>query len=106
MLTESDRKVTQELQRRIAAVTPILDLRVFGSRARNEFTAESDLDIFIELEGLTPELREQISDIAWEVGFEMDRVITTIVATREQLQTGPMGASPLVQEIERDGLRP
>lgn len=38
MLTEIDRQVAQEFQRRVADITPILDLRVFGSRARNDFT--------------------------------------------------------------------
>jgi uncharacterized protein len=55
---------------------------------------------------VTAELRRRISEIAWEVGFEADRVISTIVTTRDQLEHGAMGANPLILNIEREGIRP
>lgn len=106
MLTTTDRRIAREFQRRLKAITPLLDLRVFGSRARGDAAPDSDLDVFIELEETTPELRQRISEIAWEVGFEMDRVISTVVATRAELEHGAMGANPLVLNVQREGIEP
>jgi predicted nucleotidyltransferase len=106
MLSESDRQIAQEFQRRLMAIAPVLDLRVFGSRARGDAAPDSDLDVFIELEECTPELRQLISETAWEVGFEMDRVITTLVTTRGELEYGAMGANPLVLNVVREGVQP
>lgn len=106
MLSESDRQIAQEFQRRLMAIAPVLNLRVFGSRARGDAAPDSDLDVFIELEECTPELRQLISETAWEVGFEMDRVITTLVATPSELESGAMGANPLVLNVEREGVQP
>jgi predicted nucleotidyltransferase len=106
MLTEIDRRIVREFQRRLAAVAPVLDLRVFGSRARGDAAPDSDLDVFVELEEATPELRQRISEVAWEVGFEMDRVISTVVTTRADLEQGAMGANPLVLNVQREGVRP
>ena len=106
MLIEKDRQIAREFRRRLATVVPLLDLRVFGSRARGDAIPASDLDVFIELEESTPELRQRISEIAWEVGFEMDRVISTVVTTRAELEHGAMGANPLVLNVEREGVRP
>ena len=106
MLEQADRRIAREFQRRLAAVVPVLDMRVFGSRARGDAVPDSDLDVFIEVEEFTPEVRRLISEIAWEVGFEMDRVISTVVATRDQLEHGAMGANPLVLQVEQEGVRP
>jgi hypothetical protein len=48
----------------------------------------------------------RISEIVWGVGFDADRVISTVVTTREQLKHGVMGANPLMLNIEREGIRP
>jgi hypothetical protein len=82
---------------------------VFGGRIINAEGIgkdSDDLDVFIELEACTPELRQRISEIAWEVGFEMDRVISTVVTTRVELEHGAMGANPLVLNVEREGVWP
>ena len=106
MLTETDRQIVREFRRRLTQVVPVLDLRVFGSRARGDAAPDSDLDVFIELEACTPELRQCISEIAWEVGFEMDRIISTVVTTRADLEHGAMGANPLILNVEREGVQP
>ena len=106
MLGETDQQIAREFQRRLATLIPILDLRVFGSRARGDAAPDSDMDVFIELEDVAPELRQGISEIAWEVGFEMDRAICTVVATRDDLEQRAMGSNPLVLDVEREGVRP
>jgi len=106
MLSERDRRIARELRHRLASIVPMLDLRVYGSRARGNAAPDSDLDVFVEVEDLTPGLRRLISEIAWEVGFDADCVISTVVATRKQLEYGAMGASPLILNVEREGIRP
>lgn len=105
MLSEVDRHIVHEFKQRLSADVPILDLRVFGSRTRGDFTDESDLDLFIEVEVLTPQVRRRIFEIAWEVGFERDRVISTFVASSDQIKAGPLAANPILLEIENEGVR-
>jgi hypothetical protein len=45
-----------------------------------------------------------IRRVAWEVGFENERLITTIVLDSEDFETGPMSESTLVGNILQDGV--
>lgn len=103
-MNATDLEIARELRRRLAIGVQIEDFRVFGSRVRGEATPDSDLDIYLVVTELTSALRRWIDEIAWEVGFEKDRVISTLVTTRCGLEQGPFGAQPVVQTIEREGI--
>lgn len=103
-MTPRDQDIALELKRRIEELLPIQDYRIFGSRVRGDETPESDLDIFVEVEHMNPALRRQISECAWEVGFDNDLVISTFVAERSQIEDGLLGASPIIGHITKDGI--
>ena len=79
---------------------------MFGSQARGDATKESDIDLLVILPTIDAKTTRLASDVAWEVGFEMERVISTVVTTRAELEHGAMGANPLVLNVEREGVRP
>lgn len=105
MMALHDRQTALEFKRRVAQLAPIRQFRVFGSRARGDAAPGSDLDVFLVVDHIDAALREKISEIAWEVGFENDVVLSTFVVTVEQLEQGPMGVSPIVVQIEKEGIR-
>lgn len=105
MLSKIDKDIAQEFRNRVIKVIPIIDFKVFGSCARGDASDESDLDVFIEVEEITSIQRQKIREIAFDVGFDMDRIISTFVATRKQIEEGSLGANPIIFKIDNEGIR-
>ena len=84
-------------------IYPKSRIRAFGSFLRNTGTAESDLDIYVVLPQFGPEDRFDVSDIAWEVGFEHDIHLSTVVFSEKEFEQGPVSVSPLIDSILREG---
>ena len=88
----------------IQAITPVERVIVFDSRARGDATQESDLDIFIELPVLSPNLRQQILDIAWEISFEHEVVISVFLTSTPLLVNSPVAGNPILCTIQSEGI--
>lgn len=103
-MKEKDRRIAQELKKRLSGVVEILDFKVFGSRAREDADEYSDLDVFLEVESLDNTLKEKISAIVWEVGFNNYMVISPLIFTRDELENSPLRASSIVEAIAEEGV--
>ena len=104
MLTSEDAHRLQLFKQGLLAFTPVSHLAAYGSRARGEAGADADLDLFVEVPSLTPTLRRQIRELAWEISLAEGCVISTFVTTPQALATGPLGALPLLRAIEKEGV--
>ena len=100
MLQAQDSFIAKILKQRIQEITPVEQMIVFGSRVRGDAIEESDLDVFIELPVLTPALRQQIFEIAWEISLDRGVVISTLVASGPN----PLNGQPIRLAIEREGV--
>jgi predicted nucleotidyltransferase len=104
MINAQDKRIAQLFKTRLSKLTPLVRLLVYGSRARGNAHPDSDLDIFIETPSVTPELRHKISELAWEIGFEHNIVISTFVVTSKGINESPIGANPILKAIVNEGI--
>ncbi len=86
---------------------PLVGLAAFGSRVRSDSAVsdnDSDLDVLVISETLTPEVRRIVSDCAFEAGFDDGILISPVVYSREEWEHSPEGLSPLARSIRHEGV--
>jgi predicted nucleotidyltransferase len=103
-VTDKDYQAVQELKRELSKKLSIVDLKIFGSRARGKGREFSDLDVFIEVEYVNSKIKKEIYDISWEIGFKHDIFISPLIFSRYDIESSPLKASPIVKNIMEDGI--
>lgn len=75
---------------------------MYGSQARGDAGKYSDIDLLVIVPSMDSKIRGVVSDVAWEVGFEAGKVISTLPATREHIKK--YSFLPLYRAIKREGV--
>jgi predicted nucleotidyltransferase len=101
---ENDIRTAQELKKRVSKLKPLIDFRLFGSRARGDADDYSDMDIFMEFENIDKDLRSGVKNCAWEMTMESGVVVTTLLFSRYEIEDSPLRASPIIRVIMEEGV--
>lgn len=104
MMTAEDSRILNEFATRVRRRLSGAWIWAFGSRSRGKADWDSDMDVCVVREHMEREKDQWIRATAWEVGFENERIITTVVFDKDQFEHGPMSESTFVANILREGV--
>jgi predicted nucleotidyltransferase len=104
MISPEDKKILDKFSKGVREQFPDARIWAFGSRARGDASWDSDFDTCVVLNRVNRDAIRWIRNIAWEIGFENECVITTVILDSEQFERGPMSESTLVENILQEGI--
>jgi len=77
----------------------IVEIKLFGSSARGDYSKHSDIDIMVRLPKVTRKIEEDLFDIAYDLELEYDCIIDIIVLPQNINYN-----IPIYQNIIREGI--
>lgn len=104
MVDERVFAIAREVKDRVAALTVVVDCRLFGSRARGDGAPDSDLDLYLVVESLDNRMEDRIIAICWEIGYREGLVIAPVVVSRHEIEQTALRAAPLIANIRNEGI--
>ena len=96
-------KVVSELKKEIALKYELLDFKVFGSTARNDRRAGSDIDIFVLLPHVERHIEEDLFNMAYDIELKHDCLIDVIVFGKDGLDE-LLSKTPLYRQVVEEGI--
>ncbi len=105
-LSANEKLALVTLKSKLEQKLPGCEIVLFGSKARGEGDAFSDLDILIIVDSrIDRELRETISDISYPLELEFNVVFGKIIENKAVWNTPLSRSMPLHWNIDREGVR-
>jgi predicted nucleotidyltransferase len=84
---------------------PVEQVLLFGSRARGEGNAESDLDILVlTTREMTWIERRAVIDALFDIELAHDVLLSPLIVSGQEWRQGPYRILPIHDEIARDGV--
>lgn len=104
-LTKTERQAVDEFVNALRAKWPSAECKLFGSKAKGTFDAESDIDILIMLPcRVTKEIRQQIIYQAFEIDLAYGTNINVLIVSEEEWQDSYISLLPIHDFIEEEGV--
>jgi len=91
--------VVRQFRKKVENKYKILDMKLFGSSARGDFSKNSDVDIMVKLPFVNRSIEEDLFDMAYDLELEHDCLIDVIVLP-ENFEV----SIPIYQNIEKEGV--
>src|SRR5262245_37663898 len=106
LLTPAEQQVLERFKAVLASLLAdnLISLRLFGSRAREEGTEESDLDVLVVLREKNRVLCRRIVAEALEVDLAYDTNLAPTILSLEEYQQNRDYHTPFYRNVERESI--
>lgn len=105
-LTPAERAALEEFVARVRELLgdDLVEVRLFGSRARGEGHESSDLDVALVVRPGGREQRRAVYDLAYDVGFPHGVDLAPLVIEEERLAALRARERLLARDLDREGI--
>ena len=104
-LTSSDLQAIQEAARILKELFPVVEIRLFGSKASGKDDSQSDIDLLVlTRERLSWRERNFMTDSLYDTQKKFSVILSLLVVSSHDWSTGLISSLPIHDAIEEEGI--
>ncbi|MEW6408648.1 MAG: nucleotidyltransferase domain-containing protein [Nitrospirota bacterium] len=105
-LSQKERDIIKEFKNKAMKQYPgeIINVIVFGSKARGDASEESDIDILVVIKSDNWRTGDNIRDIGYELELKHDLILSIQVVSQKHIAHLKNIRSQFIRNIEREGV--
>lgn len=103
-LSPQEEKALLSVKREISRRYALRWMKLFGSKARGDDDAESDIDVAIALDNVNWEVEKSVYEICFYAGLEHDILISPVIYSGPELAQKRTRSTPFFMRLEKEGI--
>jgi predicted nucleotidyltransferase len=82
----------------------LVELRLFGSKARGDSDKESDIDVLVVLEDCDWETKKAVSHLCFNINIEHSVLLVPVLYSRAEYESELTKVTPFYQNVRKEGV--
>jgi uncharacterized protein len=103
-LSPRESAALRKLKASLARDFPLVELRLFVSKARGDSNQESDIDVLVVLENYDWDTRMAVVDLCTDISIDHGVLLTPVLYSRAEYNSGLTRVTSFYQTVAREGV--
>ena len=103
-LAPNESAALKKLKEKLARDFRLVELRLFGSKARGDSDPESDIDLLIVLEDYDRQTEQAVSHLCFEISIEYGVLLVPVLYSRAEYESDLTRVTPFYQNVSKQGV--
>jgi uncharacterized protein len=103
-LNPNELAALRKLKAALARDFRLVELRLFGSKARGDSDRESDIDVLVVLEDYDWDVEKAVCDLCFAINLEFHVLLSPVLYRRGEFDSDLTHITPFYQAVAREGI--
>ena len=103
-LTPNESAALRKLKAALARDFRLVELRLFGSKARGDSDPESDIDVLVVLEDYDWDTKMAVVDLCTDISIDYGVLLTPVLYSKAEYGSDLTRVTPFYQAVAREGV--
>ncbi|MEI6125178.1 MAG: nucleotidyltransferase domain-containing protein [Pseudomonadota bacterium] len=103
-LSPNEKAALDKLKSDISSKYNLLEMKLYGSKARGDHDSESDIDVLIVLDTLDWATEKDVYELCFTTGLAYDVLIAPMVYSKNEMASNLVKATPFYLTVQKEGI--